>query len=76
MVESHTVAVFSPFDFKKGQKINISSGPRKGDWEVVHATDKKVKLRCPFSLKEFEWDHFCYHVEDYKVSQWPQPDSD
>ena len=74
MTESHTVAVFSPFDFHQGQKIHISSGPRRGDWEVVNTTKNKVRLRCPFSLKEFDWDHFCFHVEDRRVSEWPLPD--
>lgn len=72
MNESHGVAFFSPFDFHGGQKIHINDGPRKGDWEVVYVTEKKVKLRCPVSLKEFEWDRFCFHVEERMVSEWPQ----
>ncbi len=74
MAESHTVAFFSPYDFQEGQKIHIRSGPRSGDWEVVHATEKKVRLRCPVSFREFEWDGFCFHVEDGTVAEWPQKD--
>ena len=58
------VTVFKSYPFKVGQKINISDGPRKGDWEVVALTDRKVKLRCPFSHREFDWDRFCYVVEE------------
>ena len=72
--EGYKVTVFSPFDFHNGQKIHIDDGPRKGDWEVVSVTGKKVKLRCPISLKEFEWDRFCYHIEDRIFNTWPQKD--
>jgi hypothetical protein len=37
-----------------GQKIHIEGGPRSGDWEVIGLNERKVKLRCPFSLREFE----------------------
>ena len=67
------VSVFSPYSFSEGQKINIADGPRKGDWEVVGVTAKKVKLRCPVSLREFEWDRFCYFVED-RDDLWPRKD--
>ena len=67
------VSVFSPYAFVAGQKINIADGPRKGDWEVVAVTDRKVKLKCPISLREFEWDRFCYFVED-NDQQWPGQD--
>jgi len=67
----HDVAVFSPYPFKVGQKINITGGPRKGDWEVVAVTDRKVKLRCPFSHKEFDWNRFCYMAEEQSGVQWP-----
>jgi hypothetical protein len=68
------VAVFEPFPFATGQKINIAGGPRKGDWEVVGVSEKKVKLRCPISLREFEWHRFCYLVEEQADRQWPQGD--
>jgi hypothetical protein len=48
-------------------------GPRRGDWEVIGLSDRKVKLRCPFSGREVEWDRFCYLVEE-KKGAWPHPD--
>lgn len=71
----HDVTVFRPYPFKSGQKINIDDGPRKGDWEVAEVTDRKVKLRCPISLKEFEWDRFCYFVQDRTDATWPDTDT-
>jgi len=70
-MEKHAVTQFKPYPFSRGQKINISEGPRMGDWLVVDVTDKKVKLRCPISLKEFEWNRFCYFTEDLNVTEWP-----
>jgi hypothetical protein len=70
----HSVTIFEPYPFEVGQKIRIDGGPRNGDWEVVGVTDRKVKLRCPISLKEFEWDRFCYFMEDRQGVQWPQDD--
>lgn len=57
------VALFTPYPFTVGQKIRITGGPRRGDWEVVEINDQKVKLRCPVSGREFTWDRFCYFVE-------------
>ena len=68
---THDVAVFTPYPFSVGQKITIAAGPRKGDWEVMAVTDRKVKLRCPFSKKEFDWNRFCYVVAERKGVQWP-----
>ncbi len=56
------VALFTPYPFTVGQKIRITGGPRRGDWEVVEINDHKVKLRCPVSGREFTWDRFCYFV--------------
>jgi hypothetical protein len=60
--------------FEKGQKIYIEDGPRHGDWEVIDVTPRKVKLRCPISQKEFEWNRFCYFVDTDDQSPWPHPD--
>lgn len=68
---THDVTVFKPYDFRVGQKIFIESGPRKGDWEVVAVTDRNVKLRCPFSKREFDWNRFCYVIEERKGVPWP-----
>jgi hypothetical protein len=71
-MEKHNVTLFKPYPFSPGQKIHISGGPRSGDWLVVDITDKKVKLQCPVSLKEFQWDRFCYFVEALTETQWPK----
>ncbi|MEE9529831.1 MAG: hypothetical protein V3W52_02475 [Syntrophobacteria bacterium] len=70
----HKVAMFRPYPFQAGQKIHIETGPRKGDWEVIGVSDRKVELRCPVSLQEFEWNRFCYFMEDREIDQWPQED--
>jgi hypothetical protein len=70
----HHVTFFSPFPFEPGQKIHITSGPRKGDWEVLDVSDRKVKLRCPVSMREFEWDRFCFTIEERQVDEWPHKD--
>ena len=59
----HKVTIFKPYSFSIGEKIRIEGGPRSGDWEVIGTTERKVKLRCPVSGREFEWDRFCYHTE-------------
>ncbi len=70
-MEKQDVIVFSPYPFKIGQKINIEDGPRKGDWEVIGITGSKVRLKCPVSFREFEWDRFCYFVREEKDVEWP-----
>ncbi len=70
-MEKFHVAVFKPYPFQEGRKIHIDGGPRNGDWEVVGVTDRKVKLRCPVSQREFEWNRFCYFTEERDVEQWP-----
>jgi hypothetical protein len=69
-----TVAIFRPYPFEPGQKIYIESGPRHGDWEVIDISERKVKLRCPISKREFEWNRFCYFVASSADSPWPHPD--
>jgi len=68
---STRVAVFTPYPFVIGEKINISQGHRRGDWMVVGIDDRKVTLRCPVSGKEYSWDKFCYLVEPQERS-WPE----
>jgi hypothetical protein len=67
------VLIFRPYPFRIGQKIFIESGPREGDWEVLASGDRKVRLRCPISHREVEWDLFCYLVEE-RNDVWPHPD--
>ena len=68
------VIIFKPYAFEVGQKIYIAGGPRKGDWEVVGISERKVKLRCPISAREFEWNRFCYFAETLENEQWPHAD--
>ncbi len=68
---THDVTIFKPYPFEVGHKIYIEDGPRKGDWEVVAVSDRKIKLHCPFSQREFEWNRFCYAVEEQKGVVWP-----
>ena len=73
-MEKEPVVIFRTFPFKVGQKIYIEDGPRHGDWEVVAVSDRKVKLRCPFSKREFDWNRFCYFSEASTDSPWPHPE--
>jgi hypothetical protein len=70
----HSVVLFKPYPMAIGQKIHIAGGPRQGDWEVIGVSERKVKLRCPVSFREFEWDRFCYFVEQLDDREWPQHD--
>jgi hypothetical protein len=67
------VLIFRPYPFQVGQKIFIESGPRRGDWEVLALENQKVRLRCPISQREVEWDRFYYFVEE-RNDLWPHPD--
>ncbi|MCF8128164.1 MAG: hypothetical protein K9N10_06595 [Deltaproteobacteria bacterium] len=73
-VAKHRVITFKPFPFEAGQKIHIDGGPRGGDWEVLEVTERKVKLKCPVSHKEFNWDRFCYFTQEEEDIEWPQKD--
>lgn len=66
------VVMFRPYPFRVGQKIHIEGGPRGGDWEVVETRRRKVTLRCPVSQRRFEWDRFCYFVEEREGVPWPR----
>ncbi len=68
------VIFFKSYPFRVGEKINIQDGPRKGDWEIIGISERKIKLRCPVSLREFEWDRFCYQTEEKDAVEWPQKD--
>ena len=70
----HSVTLFRPCPMEVGQKIHIDGGPRGGDWEIIAVGDRKVKLRCPVSFREVEWDRFCYFVEEQQGREWPQKD--
>lgn len=66
------VVMFRPYPLRVGQKIRIEGGPRGGDWEVVEVSGGKVTLRCPISQRQFEWDRFCYFVDEREGLPWPQ----
>ena len=70
----HNVIIFKYFPMETGQKICIEGGPRAGDWEVIGVSERKVKLRCPVSSREFEWDRFCYFTEEQVEREWPRHD--
>ena len=67
---SEQVLFFAVYPLAAGQKLHIADGPRKGDWEVVKAGEKKVTLRCPVSGVQVEWARFCYFIEE-KEASWP-----
>jgi len=73
-METDKVVFFEPYPFNVGQRLNIKDGPRKGDWEVIGTSDNKIKLRCPVSLREFEWNRFCYFTEERSGVEWPEKD--
>lgn len=73
-MDVHTVVFFAPYEFGVGQKIRIQGGAGGGDWEVIGVTRRKVKLRCPVTKKEVEWDRFCYFVEERQGAEWPEKD--
>jgi hypothetical protein len=66
----HQVTVFNPFPFVIGQRIRIDGGPRHGDWQVIGLSEAQVRLRCPISGGEVEWDRFCYLAET-REQEWP-----
>ncbi len=70
----YTVTLFKQYDFQPGEKITLTSGPRKGDWLVKEQTAGKVTLKCPISGREFTWNRFCYMVEKLENEEWPHKD--
>jgi hypothetical protein len=68
----HQVAIFRPYPLQRGQKIRIDEGKRKGDWEVVAVGERTMTLRCPISGREFEWERFCYLLEERADEPWPR----
>ncbi|MBA3014885.1 MAG: hypothetical protein KKD63_02995 [Proteobacteria bacterium] len=70
-MSTNKVALFTPYPFTLGQKIRITGDKRGGDWEVIGLTERKVILRCPISGREFEWDRFCYLLEEKDNEPWP-----
>ena len=75
-MERHRVSIFTYYPFQTGQKIRIEGGRRHGDWEVIAVSESKVTLRCPISDRRFEWDRFCYLVEERENETWPLASED
>ncbi|NQT21104.1 MAG: hypothetical protein HQ592_15455 [Planctomycetes bacterium] len=73
-MDENKVVVFRQYPFETGQKIRIEGGRRSGDWEVLGVTERKVRLRCPLSGRQFEWGRFCYFVEEREAEEWPKRD--
>lgn len=71
---SNKVVLFRPYPFEVGQRIRIDGGPRGGDWEVIGVSERKVELRCPVTLKEVNWDRFCYFISEKDDVAWPKKD--
>ena len=69
------VTIFKPYEFQPGQKIHISGGKRKGDWEILDYDGKKLTLRCPVSNIKINCTQFCYFVDE-TVQEWPQKNMD
>jgi hypothetical protein len=69
----HHVAVFRRYEFAPGQKIRIEDGPHGGDWLVLSADEKTVRVRCPVSGRELQWPRLCYLVEETE-QEWPAED--
>jgi len=67
-----SVTIFRPYHLQPGQKIHIGGGPRRGDWEVIEVGERKIKLRCPVSLRVIECDHFCFFIEEATGVPWPR----
>lgn len=68
----HEVTIFKRYDLEVGQKINIADGPRRGDWLVIGIDDRKMRLRCPVSGKEVEWERFfTLAAEKVRREVWP-----
>lgn len=65
------VVVFKEFQLEVGQKIHIVDGFRHGDWLVIAAGAKKIRLRCPVSGKEIECDKTFFYAETRSQEEWP-----
>ncbi len=63
-VVEEKIVVFRRYPFRIGERLYIEDGPRKGDWEVISVSERKVGLRCPVSGTRVEWDRFCYLVDE------------
>jgi hypothetical protein len=70
-VTGHEVIVFKGYELAVGQKIHIVNGFRHGDWLVIGVGDRKIKLRCPVSGVEIEWQKPFLFAEKRRQAKWP-----
>jgi hypothetical protein len=68
---AENVLLFKPYEFEAGQKIHITGGKRKGDWEIVDYDGEKVTLQCPVSGVKLSVAQFCFFVDE-EIQEWPQ----
>ena len=67
-----SVTTFRHVPLEPGQKIRILEGPRRGDWLVLGAEEHKLRLRCPVSGREVEWDRFLAVAGVLEDEEWPK----
>ncbi len=73
-MSKETVTCFERYPLEPDQKIRILDGPRRGDWLVLEVGEKTMRLRCPVSGKEVEWDRFFWFATTLKNEEWPKRD--
>ena len=65
------VTTFRRASLEPGQKVRLLDGPRGGDWLVLGVDDRKMRLRCPVSGREVEWDRFTAEEGTILAEVWP-----
>lgn len=68
------VTTFRRAPLEEGQKVRILDGPRGGDWLVIGVDERRMRLRCPVSGREVEWDRFCVEAGVLEDEEWPRRD--
>lgn len=66
------VVLFERYPLEVGQKIRLSGGGRGGDWLVIGLDEKKMRLKCPVSGKEVEWDRMFAFAKTLENEEWPK----
>ncbi len=65
------ITCLKPYKFTVGEKVNIASGPLRGDWLVIRVDEKSVALQCPVSKKKINWKDTCFEISR-NIQTWPQ----
>ena len=66
------VTTFRRYPLEVGQKIRLLDGPRGGDWLVLAVGERTMRLRCPVSGREVEWDRPYTLAAVLESEEWPQ----